>query len=405
MDHMLGQKMSFFCELLTCGQDISCWEFDPAMQLVNTNRESPEVLCSFLTQDDCTEKLQACVASGMSKPLLLSNSDGFSWIASFEKSGELISRIYLIGPVFTSDVSRQTLMNTVKQGRYPDEISHQLSSRIENIPIVPLITWMHYGLMLHFCVTGEKLETSDFSYPVEPLKAADRPISKAAAAKNGTWLAEQNAMKMIETGCLDYQKSFGRLSMAASYVLPTNVSQPSREIKNSMISFVTLATRAAIRGGLNPEMAYYIGAQYIEHLETCSTVAELVQLNLTMYDDFVKRVHKVRTANGISPSVQACCNYIDLHLAEKITASQLAQAAGYSEYYISAKFKKEMGMNISAYIRERRVEQAQFLLRSTNQSIQEIGESLGFCNSSHFALAFREVTGMSPVEYRETGGR
>lgn len=120
-----------------------------------------------------------------------------------------------------------------------------------------------------------------------------------------------------------------------------------------------------------------------------------------MYADFVKRVHKIHTKSGISPNLLVCCNYIERHLNEKLTIKQLAEKAGYSEYYLSQKFKKELGMNVTQYISLKRIERAKMLLHSSNQNIQSISEELGFCNQSYFSEIFRSIVGMSPGEYRE----
>jgi len=173
--------------------------------------------------------------------------------------------------------------------------------------------------------------------------------------------------------------------------------------KNAIISFITLATRAAIRGGLDPETAYYVGNSYIESVEKTSALPELARLNQMMYEDFIRRVHKVRESSGISPEIMAACNYIERHITEKISVDTLAENAGYSKVYFSQKFRKEMGVSIGVYLKQQKVQRAKLLLQSTNLSIQEIGLQLGFCNNSYFAEAFKSVTGMSPGAYRENG--
>ncbi len=176
-----------------------------------------------------------------------------------------------------------------------------------------------------------------------------------------------------------------------------------RQCKNYIIAFITLVTRAAIRGGLDPQTAYGVGEIYLVNVESASSIAELAQLHGTMFDDFIQRVHKVRSSGHISSAVQTCCSYIDLHLDEKITMQTLSAQVDYDDYYLAQKFKKEIGMTVSQYVRQKRVERAKLLLRSSNQSIAAIADSLGFCNSSHFSDAFRSLTGMPPVEFREKG--
>ena len=66
---------------------------------------------------------------------------------------------------------------------------------------------------------------------------------------------------------------------------------------------------------------------------------ELMSIPLTMYDDFIRRVHKCRTNPKLSPTVQKCVDYIEMHLSERIRASDLAELVGYGEYYITHKFR------------------------------------------------------------------
>lgn len=184
---------------------------------------------------------------------------------------------------------------------------------------------------------------------------------------------------------------------------PSQSESYVRMNKNAVISFITLSTRAAIRGGLDPETAYYVGNSYIESAEKISALPELARLNQMMYEDFIQRVHRIRENTGVSPEIMAACSYIERHIAEKISVDTLAENAGYSKVYFSQKFRKELGINVGTYIKQQRIGRAKLLLKSTNLSIQEIGAQLGFCNNSYFAETFKDVAGMSPGEYRESG--
>ena len=128
--------------------------------------------------------------------------------------------------------------------------------------------------------------------------------------------------------------------------------------------------------------------------------SELTSLNLTMYEDFVFRVRKHRTSPSVSSPIRNCRDYIELHANQELKLSDLAQHVGYSEYYLSRKFKKEMGVSISTYIRMIRVERAKLLLTTTSAPIHQIAIDLHFASSSHFAEAFRELIGQTPQQYR-----
>ena len=92
---------------------------------------------------------------------------------------------------------------------------------------------------------------------------------------------------------------------------------------------------------------------------------------------------------------------MSIHIKEKLSISQLARQAGYTEYYFSHKFKNEVGCSVADYIKHEKIQQAKLLLSGTKMSIQEISEELSFGSRSYFSSSFQKETGLSPSEYRE----
>ena len=80
--------------------------------------------------------------------------------------------------------------------------------------------------------------------------------------------------------------------------------------------------------------------------------------------------------------------------------AELAKQVGYSECYLSRKFKQEMGISVSGYIRLVRVERARLMLSTTSIPIHQIASALHFASSSHLSEVFREVVGKTPQQYR-----
>ncbi len=400
MEQLLSQRMELFSQMISCGQDLSYWELDPSLQLVRTTSRDAKLFHNYLLADSIRDALLKYIQRADAAPMIVSGAVGLNWIASPEIVEGVTCRVHLIGPVFTSDVSIAALQKELYQRHQPKALIEVFVNKVRQIPVVPLTVWANYGLMLHFCVTGAKLEISDFLYAGQETLPHVR--DETVTTSGGTWYAEQMAMKMVEEGRTDYKKALTALGNVSGSASIQGVSS-LRQCKNYIISFITLVTRAAIRGGLDPQTAYSIGEIYLSNVENAASMAELAQLHGTMFDDFIQRVHKVRSSKNISSAVQACCNYIELHLEEKITMQTLSAQVDYDDYYLAQKFKKEIGMTVSQYVRQIRVERAKLLLRSSNQSIAAIADSLGFCNSSHFSDAFRSLTGMTPVEYREKG--
>lgn len=92
--------------------------------------------------------------------------------------------------------------------------------------------------------------------------------------------------------------------------------------------------------------------------------------------------------------------YINQHLSENITLSQLAKEENYSVSYICSAFKSIMNKTITSYIKESRLDLVVQYLLKTDLSIMDSAEKAGFNNYSYFYKAFKNVYGVSPVEYR-----
>ena len=107
-------------------------------------------------------------------------------------------------------------------------------------------------------------------------------------------------------------------------------------------------------------------------------------------------------ADSTDPVILRLQYYIQTHLHQKLTLQSLAEHLGFSPTYISHHFKKETGMSPVQYILQQRLLRAQYLLRTTGTPIKEIADAVGIPDCSYFTKMFREHTGTTPSEYRNT---
>jgi len=96
--------------------------------------------------------------------------------------------------------------------------------------------------------------------------------------------------------------------------------------------------------------------------------------------------------------------YIREHFRENIDRDDVAAVAFITPNYLSKQFRSKMGMNLREYINQIRVEEAKRLLLSTNLPVSEVAGMAGYENISYFSTVFRKRTGMSPVDWRNSGG-
>ena len=333
-------------------------------------------------------------------PITLGTALGILWAAAFEKKNGELKRAWVMGPVFYQDVS----MRGIEQGlRYYSHLETSVSwtmhlqQVLAKVPVLQNTILHRYTLMMHYCLTGIHLEISDINSETPP-KVYD-PTYTPAHDRHKVWMAEQGLLQMVRTGDLNYKQALSN-SMTLSAGVPVHSDDALRQSKISVIVFTSLVCRAAIEGGLSPEEAYALGDSYIQTAESAKTLDDLNPLSLVMYDDFIRRVHKCRTNPKLSRPVQQCVDYIEMNLDQKIRAADLAAVVGYTEYYLTHKFKAETGLCINDYIKFAKIERAKVLLKSTDQTVQEIADALCFSTRNYFSRIFQEVTGQTPMEYR-----
>ena len=113
------------------------------------------------------------------------------------------------------------------------------------------------------------------------------------------------------------------------------------------------------------------------------------------------------TANGgMAPHrLRKVVNLIDEHLATeqegRIALRVIAREVGMSYFHFSRVFKQAMGMTLTNYIAERRIERAKKLMQDTELPISEIALRSGFSSQSHFTTSFRRFAGITPRSFRK----
>ncbi|MDL2327546.1 AraC family transcriptional regulator [Ruminococcaceae bacterium OttesenSCG-928-A11] len=394
------ERISLFQEAITCDGNIYTWCYDSDGQLLYSNCPQEMLLATAFSLLGGKAK---ALSHGQvnSEPITTGTSLGLVWAVAYEKNQGNLHRFFVFGPVFTADASFVGIHKALKHyGKLELSMTwmSEFERALERLPVVPSIIMTRYAMMFHYFVTEKKISPSDvfrWDANIEP-ELGDMPIRD----RHQVWQNEKEMLRMVREGDINYQKALDASSMLSSGV-PIKGTEPLRQIKTSLTVFTSLCTRAAIEGGLSPEQAYSLGDAYIQTAEEAETYDDIAPIGPTMYSDFVHRVRKCRTNPRFTRQIQNVVDYIELHVEEKIRLSALADYVGYTEYYLSRKFKSEVGCTVNDYIRYSKMEKAKALLATTEQSIQSISEQLGYCSRSYFGTIFGKVVGCTPVDYRK----
>ena len=103
--------------------------------------------------------------------------------------------------------------------------------------------------------------------------------------------------------------------------------------------------------------------------------------------------------------IQPALDYMQAHLAERVTRGQLARSVFLSESRFHDTFRRATGQAPLHYLQTLRLRCAQELLLSGDASIAEVGRRSGFADQFHFSRIFKAACGQSPRAYRVAARR
>lgn len=107
---------------------------------------------------------------------------------------------------------------------------------------------------------------------------------------------------------------------------------------------------------------------------------------------------KAGQKSKLDPS--SIARYIATHYYKDLHLDHMAEKLETSPKYFSNYFKKTFGINFIEYLNKVRLAKASELLKTTEQTVAEIGEKTGYQNSSTFTSTFKKYYGISPSDYR-----
>lgn len=395
----LKEKLTFLHKLICSNYSLSLWSYSADFELLGTT-----ATWDLISVSDFIPAISAHLASGSFSPLILETNVGMLWIIGFARKNRKTETIHFLGPAVTGkdtpDLLRQKLETYELSVR-----THSIVSRmIAATPLIPNGMLVNYAVMLHYTLNDETLPLSDVSFFVQDRKVVTPSRETYSVAAESLWKKEQKLCQMFEKG--EYSAVSAIMSLlSVSSGTGSDLKDTVRKDKNNALILLTLCSRSCIRGGLHPSAAFDLHEYYASLLEECRTTGEVIRFCKDMVSDFMLQVQRARANASVSPTIQNICYYIQKHLTEPLSMEDLAKLTGYTEYYFSHKFQKETGFTVKEYILNEKISRAKLLLTDCSRSVQEISDTLGFCNRSYFSTCFVKKTGMSPSQYRSRNAK
>lgn len=392
-----------FAEMMQecCGQ--SLWCFDRNRELIDTTCRDPKEFLMFLNLGQCMESIPDMMDRS-DVPVLLEDAIGMLWAADFMKTGsaQRADCVLVLGPVFDSMSSLQTLQDSIRKLNFSIGLSRIITEKLQQVPVMSTTNFNQYIRMLHWNLTGQAIASGDIRMQRRRNSLLEEKREDGPNPERRFYV-EEKLLQMVREG----NPGFSELADPLIESVPRETEMPVdslRQNKNLVIVFTALVARAAMQGGVTPGTAARMQDFYTQAAERCRYYTDLVELNKQMLEDFIRQVQRARSNGSVSRAVRECCEYLHLHLTKPFALSDMAKTLGYTEYYLSKKFYRETGCHISEYLRKARLEHARVMLVSSRLSVRQISEELQFSSRNYFTKVFSDAFGISPREYREKFG-
>ena len=247
----------------------------------------------------------------------------------------------------------------------------------------------------------EPYRESDLHTEPEIVHNGTESIQNTALLRNASLFYEQEIRKAISSGDAEAFLQHISRRVEPGPGLGQISNNPVQQQKYRAVISFFVYVQSAVAGGMDMEFALALSDQYCLKMDALTTVSDVRSLIKTAGVDYCQRIRELQGKQKYSREIALCCKYVSIHLYEPIHIKDLEQVANMNRRSLSIKFKKETGQSIPEYVLKRKLNEAGYLLRTTDMTISEISYLLSFSSQSYFTQLFQKEYQVTPKEYRK----
>jgi len=318
--------------------------------------------------------------------------------------------VLLIGPYMSANLSQKQLLQEAERFSVPPQLFNELENYYSGIPVLNDDSFL-LSVINSF---AETLWGSSEAYTMVNLKEDDVlpnsiPMEEDSFSSKKALLTmeimerrysfENEMIRAVSLGMS--HKAEAMLSNFNELTLQQRVSDPLRNMKNYCIIMNTLMRKAAEQGSVHPIYLDRVSSEFAQKIELAGSIPSGYKIMTEMVSTYCRLVTKHSSKNH-SLFIRKTLVFIDFDLSGDLSLHTLATIQNISSGYLSALFKKEVGLTLTDYVNSRRVKQASQLLRSGVLQIQTIAHYCGIPDVNYFSKTFKRYLGCTPKDYRNS---
>lgn len=319
--------------------------------------------------------------------------------------GELLRNGFVvIGPTLVSDMPEGFLESLFLELQIPGNVRDAMQAYYGQMNWINLDKWNQISKLAAYVLFHKMIDKVELAEQPKLLSSLENSVEKNLHSRrletdfHLNYRLEQQIWQCVRDGDQDRLTVVANTLQLAGFGLLSTKSH-IRNLKNQAIISISLATRAAVDGGLYPEIAYTMSDTFILQVEDTNETNQIYVLMMRYLYNLTDRVHTNKEKSH-SRTVSVCQNYIYDYIFERISVHTLAQLVRLHPVYLSQLFKKETGFSLNQYIQREKIREAQKMLIQSDLSATEISALLQFNDQSYFSSIFKKLTGLTPNQYR-----
>ncbi len=378
-----------------------------ALPFAATDAYDKQLREKILGFPNATERLNQALA-GIQERMVVNRTDLFQCHYIVMRLPDT-ETVLLIGPLLYERIYGKRFEEIFQKLRMPEPLRDALSAYYLDVKFLPnpetvedlclLVANYLYGKGQYQVAYENESELLDeYQLYENLLRVPDQPfvnlrfIEERYEAENALLRAVSSGDEMLAAECAE--RFFAK-------EIPPRISNPTRDRKDLLITLNTLLRKQAEASGVHPIHIDSHSNSNIRSIEQQSSSEQLNAFRWQMVRGYCRLIREYTLADHSLP-IRRAITYIRTDLKADLSLKSLAEQIQISPGYLSALFKKEVGIPLTDYVNRQRISYAKQLLISTTLPVKSIALQCGIPNLYYFSRMFKRIAGMTPKAYRDS---
>ena len=314
-----------------------------------------------------------------------------------------------VGPFLMVDREDYITFDLEQRLNLSADATCKVLGQTDNLPYVPAskvnalatLLFMAVGFMNNVSTANRMLDTKDshaiqgqISEYIMELKAGEEPSEYPFKTEKAL---------LVSITALDKQLTGQYLNELLGHILFSSGGNFS-EIKSRVYELLALISRAAIDAGAYPDEIFRLNHNFFQDVTATADIEALCFLLTGLMNKYIDSLFSFSSIKNLDV-VSKATHYMRRNCQRKMTLDDVAKHVFLAPTYFSKIFKQETGQSFSSYLNQLRIEKSKHLLLVSGLKLVDIANLSGFEDQSYFTKVFKRITGVSPGEYKRTGGK